>query len=37
MPLMIGAMTRYLDAIHLLGLAGVIAVGYVLLTFGPLP
>jgi hypothetical protein len=30
-------MTRHLDSIDLLGLAGMIFVGYVLLAFGPLP
>jgi hypothetical protein len=29
--------TRYFDAIDALSLAGMIAVGYVLLTFGALP
>ena len=29
--------TRYFDAIDVLSLASVIAVGYVLLAFGPLP
>ena len=30
-------MARYFDAIDLLSLASMIAVGYVLLAFGPLP
>jgi len=30
-------MTRYFDAIDLVSLASMIALSYVLLTFGPLP
>ena len=30
-------MTRYLNAIDLLGVVSVIALGYVLVTIGPLP
>jgi hypothetical protein len=29
--------TRYFDAIDVLSMAGMIAVGYMLLSFGPLP
>jgi hypothetical protein len=36
-PLRVRAMTHHFDAIDFLSIAGTIAVGLVLLTFGPLP
>jgi len=36
-PLRVCAMTYHFDAIDFLSIAGTIAVGLVLLTFGPLP